>query len=350
MRIMQLIDTLRPGGAERMALNYFLALEKRGYDSYIVVSREEGLLADQIRNNPAYSFIKKSNALDFSAFYKMKKIIAENKIDIIQAHGSSWFWAVLCKISGSKIKVVWHDHYGDSENLSKRNVLLLKKFSKYFDGIISVNNNLRNWAEHILNFNMPLIYLPNFVNHASRETKELLGNNKIKVVCVANLRPQKDHFTLIKAFQRIQDKYDVSLHLIGRNFGDDYYLNIKNMFERNPKIYYYGEVDSVMDFLSDADFGILSSSSEGMPLALLEYGVSGLPVISTSVGECSSIIGSDGLLVETNNIDSLTKAMEFYFKNLEIAKRDSINFQKRIEKNYSENAVLSNFQKFISRI
>lgn len=350
MRIMQLIDTLRPGGAERMALNYFAALEKRGYESYIVVTREEGLLADQIRNNHTYTFIKKSNALDFLAFYKLKKNIAENKIDLIQAHGSSWFWAVLCKISGSKIKVLWHDHYGDSENLEKRNSRFLKMLSKYFDGVISVNNNLKNWAEHNLNFNKPLINLPNFVNQAYRESKLLLGNNKIKVVCVANLRPQKDHFTLIKAFQRIQDKYDVSLHLIGRNFGDDYYLNIKEMFEKNPKIYYYGEVDSVMEFLSDADFGILSSSSEGMPLALLEYGICGLPVICSRVGECSRIIGSDGLLTEAKNIDLLVQAMEFYFENPSKAKSDSINFQRRIEKEYSENAILSKFQNFINRI
>ena len=350
MRIMQLIDTLRPGGAERMALNYFLALEKRGYASYIVVSREEGLLADQIRNNPAYSFIKKSNALDFSAFYKMKKIIAENKIDIIQAHGSSWFWAVLCKISGSKIKVVWHDHYGDSENLDKRNVLFLRRLSNYFDGVISVNNNLRNWAKDALNVKRPLIYLPNFIINSPGEDKKLMGESKYKLVCVANLRPQKNHFTLIKAFQRIQEKRDVSLHLIGRNFGDDYYFKVKKMFEKNPSIFYYGEVDSVSSFLSDADFGILSSNSEGMPLALLEYGKQGLPVICVDVGECSNIIGSDGLLVEPNNINSLIRAIEFYIDNPEKAKRDSINFQGKIEKDYSEEAIFSKFQKFITRI
>jgi glycosyltransferase involved in cell wall biosynthesis len=350
MRIMQLIDTLRPGGAERMALNYFLALDKRGFKSYIVVSREEGLLAEQIRNNPAYNFLKKSSTLDFSAFFKLKKIIAENNIDIIQAHGSSWFWAVLCKISGSKIKVVWHDHYGDSENLDKRNSTPIIRFSKYFDGIISVNNNLRNWAEHFLKYKKPLIYIPNFVNHSSGKSLELLGDHSLKLVCVANLRPQKDHITLIKAFQHIQNNYDVSLHLLGRNFRDEYYSSVKKMFVKNPAIFYYGEVNSVVDFLPDADFGILSSKSEGMPLALLEYGVSGLPVICTNVGECSSLIGADGLLVEANNTDSLAKAIQLYIENPAKAKRDSINFRRRIEKDFSESAILMKFQEFINKI
>lgn len=350
MRVMQLIDTLRPGGAERMALNYFFALEKSGYNSFIVVSREEGLLAEQVRFSPSYYYLKKSNSFDFLAFYRLKKIISINKIDIIQAHGSSWFWAVLCKISGSKIKVVWHDHYGDSENLDNRNDVLLKRFSNNFDGVISVNNNLKNWAKLNLRFKKSLVYLPNFVNQDTGKTKKLLGNNKLKLICVANLRPQKDHINLIKAFQAIQYKYDVSLHLIGRNFEDDYYFNVKNLFDKNPAIYYYGEVNSVVDFLSDADFGVLSSISEGMPLALLEYGISGLPVICTRVGECSTILEDDGLLVEPNNIDALSKAMEFYINNPELAKRDSLNFQRRIESNYSEAAVLSKFQKFISRI
>lgn len=347
---MQLIDTLRSGGAEKMAVNYFSALDGLGFISYIVASRKEGLLADQIKKSPNYNFLKKTNALDISAFYRLKKYISENKIDIIQAHGSSWFWAILCKISGSKIKVIWHDHYGNSENLKNRDFKLLKIFSKNFDGIISVNNNLKNWAKLNLEFNKPLVYLPNFVKHTTNKNEKLSGRNKLKLICVANIRPQKDHLNLIKAFEVIQNKYDVSLHLIGRNFHDNYYNNIKKLIDQNPAIYYYGEVNNVMDFLSDADFGVLSSNSEGMPLALLEYGICGLPVICTRVGECINVVENDGLIVEPNNTDELSKAIDFYLSNPERANRDSINLQLRIEKNYSETAVLLKYQKFLTRI
>ncbi|MCG9973043.1 glycosyltransferase family 4 protein [Christiangramia crocea] len=351
MRILQLIDTLNSGGAERMALNYFLAVKKCGFESYIAVSREEGFLAEQIRYSPGYKFLKKSNAADLLAFYKLKKIISLHKIDIIQAHGSSWFWAVLCKISGSKIKVVWHDHFGDSENLDKRKSILLKKASRYFDGIISVNNNLRNWAKHTLKFKKPLIYLPNFVNQPiSLERKVLRGDCQFKIVCVANLRPQKDHFTLIKAFKMIQHKFDVSLHLFGRHSDDAYFFEVKTLVENNPGIFYDGEVSNVMNFLADADMGVLSSNSEGLPLALLEYGMAGIPVICTKVGECSNIIEDDGFLVEANKPEELAAAMKYYLENREKSKQDSINFNRRIKNDYSEEAILSEFQKFISKI
>lgn len=350
MRILQLIDTLHPGGAERMALNYFLAIKKFGYGSYIVVSREEGLLAKDIRHSPAYTFLNKSSTFDLSAFYKLKKIISINKIDIIQAHGSSWFWAVVCKISGSKIKVVWHDHYGDSENLDQRDTTLLRKFSKYFDGIISVNNELLNWAKCILSFKKTLVYLPNFVKPALSLKRDLKGNQEFKIICVANLRPQKDHFTLIKAFELIQEKYDVSLHLFGRNFQDEYSHVIIGLIENNKNIFYYGESNDILDYLKSADIGVLTSKSEGLPLTVLEYGIAGIPVVCTDAGACGDIIGDYGKVVKIENPKKLSQALKVYLNNRERARRDSSNFQIKVKNNYSESAVLQQYSDFLTRI
>ncbi|MCM4154680.1 glycosyltransferase family 4 protein [Gramella sp. AN32] len=350
MKILQLIDSLRPGGAERMALNYFLALEREGHHSLLVASREEGLLAEQVDKKANYHFLRKLNAFDFRAFYKLKKIISENNIEIIQAHSSSWFWAVLCKITGSKIKIIWHDHYGNSEYPDNRKSRLLRKFSKYFDGIISVNEKLMKWSREKLEFNKPIIYLPNFVNEKSRNKKGLQGNSAIKIICVANLRPQKDHYTLIEAFREIQDKYNVTLHLFGRDFNDQYSGELLNMIENNSAIFYYGEVNPVVDYLGDADIGILSSKSEGLPLALLEYGMVGLPVICTAVGECERVVGGDGKVVPPNNPVKLSEAIKDYLDNPEEAKLDSLNFHTRIEKDYSEKAVLKKFSIFIQNL
>lgn len=52
MRILQLIDSLNPGGAEKMAMNYFLALEENEkIESYLVATREEGLLVQTIKKS-----------------------------------------------------------------------------------------------------------------------------------------------------------------------------------------------------------------------------------------------------------------------------------------------------------
>ena len=45
-------------------------------------------------------------------------------------------------------------------------------------------------------------------------------------------------------------------------------------------------------FLHGADCGVLSSVSEGLPVSLLEYGMAGLPVIVTDVGQCAEVVGN----------------------------------------------------------
>lgn len=350
MRILQLIDSLNPGGAERMAINYFKALKERGYKSIIVVSREKGLLAKEIKEDPNFYFLNKRSTFDISAFRKFKRILRENKIDIVHAHGSSWFFAVLCKLSGSHFKLIWHDHYGNSEFLEKRKLQPLKIFSKYFDGIISVNRKLENWARHELNFKKPLIFLPNFVMREETETKSLRGNEGYKLIAVANLRLQKDHLNLLKAFDQLKEKFSVSLHLFGRDYRDTYSEILKEEFEKRKQVYYYGEVAAVIPFLKSADIGILSSSSEGLPLAVIEYGLAGLPVVCTKVGECEEVTGNHAQLVPAENAKKLAEAVSFYIKNPEKRKKDALHLNKRVKELYSEAEVLRQYLDFIKEI
>ena len=48
MRVLQLIDCLRSGGAERMSVTYANALAKRIEGSFLCCTRKEGLLKKQL--------------------------------------------------------------------------------------------------------------------------------------------------------------------------------------------------------------------------------------------------------------------------------------------------------------
>ena len=65
MRIVQIIDSLEAGGAERMAINYANSLSKNISFSGLVVSRKEGLLVNQIDQKVSYLFLKKRKTIDF---------------------------------------------------------------------------------------------------------------------------------------------------------------------------------------------------------------------------------------------------------------------------------------------
>ncbi|GAQ48948.1 glycosyl transferase [Flavobacterium psychrophilum] len=51
MRVLQIIDSLNAGGAERMAVNYANALADKIEFSGIVVTRKDGILKKQLGNN-----------------------------------------------------------------------------------------------------------------------------------------------------------------------------------------------------------------------------------------------------------------------------------------------------------
>src|SRR5690606_7058453 len=146
MRVLQLIDSLRPGGAEKMAVNIANALLPHAEGSYLCCTRQEGMLKDEIKPEVGYMFLNKKSRLDPKAILRMRKYIIENKIDIVHAHSTSFFLAGLLKLTGSGFKLIWHDHYGESENLEDRDFKVLKKFSRLFSGIISVNSALKDWA------------------------------------------------------------------------------------------------------------------------------------------------------------------------------------------------------------
>ncbi|MBZ9632001.1 glycosyltransferase [Salegentibacter sp. LM13S] len=348
MRVLQLIDTLTPGGAERVALNLANSLEGEVEASYLCCTRDEGMLKEELDDEVGFCFLNKKHSFDLRAFWKLTTFIKKEQIDLVHAHGTSWFWGVLLKLSGLNIKLVWHDHYGESEELEKRDVKFLKPLSRYFDGIISVNDDLKAWAKRELSSDK-VIQLNNFIVPSKEVDSglKLKGDpTDFKIVCVANLRPQKDHLNLLLAFEILSIE-EISLHLIGVDPGSNYSQALKKEITKSgKKIFHYGSTPNVFGLLEQADLGVLSSRSEGLPLALLEYALAGLPVVCTEVGQCREVVDDAALLVPPSNPKALGKAIRFYFHNVDKRKKDAYRLHKRLKKTYSKEAllpVLSNF-------
>ncbi|UAB86181.1 glycosyltransferase family 4 protein [Zunongwangia sp. SCSIO 43204] len=320
MKVLQIIDSLHPGGAEKMAVNLFNDLNKNDVESFLCATREEGLLKNEIVDFSKYLFLKRKRMLDFSALRSLRGFIRANKIDVIHAHGTSYFIGFLLKFFlNTKILFIWHDHYGNSEYLQNRNYKILKPCSKYFDGVVCVNRQLLRWNKKMLlarNYQM----INNFVNlvESSEDKLTLKGKHSVKVICVANLRPQKDHHLLIDVFEEFFDNEEISLHLFGKNFEDSYSEDLKLKIEKTSNIFYYGSHKITKSILSQADIGILVSQSEGLPLALLEYAMAGLPIICTKVGDCPEVIGEYGIMVAPGAKKDIANAIEIYSTSEEL--------------------------------
>ena len=344
MRVLQLIDSLTAGGAERMAVSYANELVEHVEASHLCTTRKEGLLKATLNKDVNYLFLNKKRTIDPAALRRLLQYVSRNKIDIIHAHSSSFFYASLVKVFNRNVKVIWHDHYGENEMLDARKYGVLKKASKYFDAVISVNENLRNWAETHLKCDK-VNYLKNFVSKSINiePAIELKGENTFCIVCLANIREQKDHLNLLSAFKIIKERgTNVSLHLLGEIHHDAYYKSLVAFISENniEDVYFYDSQIGILNLLRKCDLGVLSSASEGLPVALLEYGLANLPVVCTDVGQCKEVLHNFGKLVPGKDSQLLSEAILDYFYNAASRKEDAANFSAYIEKEYAFNSIL----------
>ena len=341
MRVLQLIDSLNPGGAERIAVTFANSLLAHVDASFLCVTREEGLLNDTINDKVGYTFLQKKKTLDLRAISKLFSFIKKNKITIIHAHSTSFFIATLVKIRFPKLKLIWHDHSGKRVNSTRKNHKILYRCSFLFNKIVTVNNELKKWSETNLR-TRKVIFLPNFIvvedfNFQNKDKSK-------KIICVANLRVPKNHLNLLKAFNNVHKKFpDWTLQLVGKDNNDSYSNELKKYILQNNLsdcVDLYGLSDKVTKLLSNARIGVLSSDSEGLPMSLLEYGASGLAVITTNVGYCKEVINSFGKTVAINNSTALSEAIIAYIEDENKRILDAELFKKHIINNYSFSVIL----------
>ena len=263
MRILQLIDSLDTGGAERVAVNYANALQDHIEFSALAVTRKEGALKELLYDEVPYLFLNRTKTVDIAALLRLRRFIREHKIQILQAHGSSYFIASLVKIISPGLKLIWHDHYGNSEFLKDRTTGYLRVFSTLFDAVFSVNKKLAIWAKQTLKIEKTF-YIKNFIAEALPydTTKNFQGVRGKRIVCVANLRPQKNHHLLLDAFKKLlETDAEYTLHLFGEAPDTLYAKSILQRLKEHPfksSVFYHGLYLKMSAVLPHFDAGVLS--------------------------------------------------------------------------------------------
>jgi glycosyltransferase involved in cell wall biosynthesis len=107
----------------------------------------------------------------------------------------------------------------------------------------------------------------------------LPGSRGSRIICLANFRPEKDHFTLVRAMALVVNKVpEAQLLLAGKTNDESYKQAVQReiadrRLESNISV--LGERHDVAEILKACDVGVLSSASEGLPMSLLEYGAAG---------------------------------------------------------------------------
>jgi glycosyltransferase involved in cell wall biosynthesis len=339
---MHMVDTLRIGGAERVALNLANLLPQEEYKAYLCTTRDEGDLTAHVAPHVKRVSLYRRSTLDTGALAKLVRFVRDNEIRILHAHASALFFARLASFFPPHPVVVWHDHYGRYA-FNDRPVWLYKLATRGMGGVVAVNRPLEDWSKQALG--MPenrVWYIPNFVQlDGPRElTEPLPGVPSSRIVCVANIRPQKDHMNLLRAMQLLKTEFPQAHALLIGDYSDkdfcDHVLDQITSMGLTDSVTYLGARNDIPAILQNSDIGVLASASEGLPLALLEYGMTGLPAVATAVGQCPEVLddGAAGILVPPTNPEALADALAVLLRSRAERAKLGAKLKKHVESQY----------------
>jgi len=153
-----------------------------------------------------------------------------------------------------------------------------------------------------------------------------------------------DHYTLLRAFALVVREIPLAELAIA---GDGVLRQELEAFTRKldlaGRVTFVGALPDTPKFLSELDIFVLSSLSEGLPIALLEAMAAGLPIVATRAGgvDEAAIEGQNAFLAEPADAEGLAQAMIKMARRPDLAVmgasgREMVKTRFRIDQSWAE--------------
>ena len=160
------------------------------------------------------------------------------------------------------------------------------------------------------------------------------------VVTVGRISRQKNQMLLLQAFDVIKDKFpDIKLQIYGEKGDSGVKEELESYIAENKleeRILFMGQCSTLEKEIKDAALFVLPSDYEGMPNALIEAMVLGLPVVATDCpcGGAAMLVkeGVSGFLVPVGDRRKMAEAMERILSDREMAESMAENAGKVADK------------------
>ena len=359
-KILHIIPNLNNGGAERSL--YLLAKNDHLNEHIVICLSDKGKYGDSLLKHKINVYFLKKNKislfsykiLDF--FFNLVSLIKSIKPDIVQTwmYNMDIFGGIAARLAGVKI-IIWGVRRSSYEpsimSKSLLNRIKIAAYLSYFIPTKIVFNSRSGLINHgLLGYcKKKMLFISNGFDSLSLDfgpkkdiLKKLLKNQKKTFIIghVANFKPEKDHYTLLKSLEYLRKKnYAFKCILAGRNI-DKKNFQLKLLIEKmNLKnhIVLLGEKNDISNLYKSIDLFILSSITEGCNNSLIEAMSHGVPCVATNVGESKYIIGKFGSTVPINKPHLLANSIEKNLKRLNSSRHNfnSHDIRKRIKDKYS---------------
>ena len=315
MKILQLALSLGAGGAERIAVSLCNRFSANADNEVILVS----ILDDSVPRNIHYLKDLSSNVrfvnlhcktgLQIKAIWRVLRTIKKERPDVVHCHTH----AVILLFPTLLIPEVHYFHtiHNMSEKIMARSGFLKRVIMNYLFKRNKVNPITISEACHlsyydtfrisndicISNGSEPLAITED-AESVKREIERIKNSpDTIVFIHVARHNPQKNHDKLFRTFLRLEDEGERCILIV---LGE-HYDSWKEKLKDSKSIFLLGAKKNVGDYMAQADFFVLSSDYEGLPMTLLEAMSMGIVPVSTPAGGVVDVVedGVTGYLTQT---------------------------------------------------
>lgn len=360
IKVAYLVSTIKNSGPINVLYNIVKYLDKNKFKVYIIS------LSNIKDKSKEYDFIECGcEIIDLNlnrvtglirAKNIIKKIITDNRINIIHGHGirADGIISKLSNMNEIKSCSTLHNYpyydylmaYGKIQGY-----LMAKKHLKYLKYIDSANACSKSVSELLIkknNYNIDYIQngvdLQKYYGVDCKEKEKLRNKLKLPInkkifISVGRLSNRKDPITIIKAFKNTEDSILIFL-------GDgELREECLNIIKNNENIRLIGFSSNVKEYLQASDYFITASKAEGLPNTVMEAMACGLPVILSNIEPHKEILNFNskaGLLFEVENYKQLRNRINeikmLSYKDL------SANSKNIIIKNLNAEIMSKNYQ------
>lgn len=294
MIILQTLHWVQFAGTEKVCVDLCNELSKE-HTVYLLTNEKIKSYINENVNFVDLDFEK--NRYNPFFLYKVAKIIEKINPDIIHIHNTK------------ELEIMYNARFFMKKKVpiigSRHNPVLKKKFSLADLGVaVSTETSIYTNAKR----NITVLNGIPF-----KEVKKFEDKNKFTIVGVGRLAPVKGFHTLINALSKVN--FDFKLNIVGEGEQKKELLNLIKSLKLENKVELVGFVRNVQDYIYNSDLQIISSSEEGLSLALIEGIFYAKVLIGTDIANHKEILGK--ALVFDNDVNAFVNKLENVYNNYE---------------------------------
>jgi len=351
IKVLQTIRQGQIGGGESHLLSLVQNLDKDKFEP-VVLSFTDGPMVQRLREMGIKThIIYTEKPFAITKWRKVKRFIAEHKIQLIHAHGtratSNVFWAA----KKLKIPLIYTIHgwsfHNDQNFFVKKIRLYAEKFltSQSVVNISVSASNQRTGKDHVGYFRS--IVITNGIDQSKfdplltfKNIRSELGlpEEVILILFIARFIQQKQPLKLVNAFSiaSTQNKA-LRLLMVGDGSQKEEAIELVKKLGIEDKVIFLPFRQDVPDVLASADIFVLPSLWEGLPIGLLEAMAMGKAIIATRVDGTSEVLdGTNGVLLSLSNLEvELANAIKDLAGNQDLRKQLGEKARETIKDQYS---------------